>query len=86
MEYSICQNCGRQMKNPSDFGGRILSNRFCSDCTDSLGNRAPFNEAIHSAKTPAKRENLVFWIKLKYLQLKHRRYVRKRLKSRGKIR
>jgi len=73
------------MNNPSDFGGRITSNRYCSECTDSFGNLKSFGETIpHTTKSPAKRENLIFWIKLKYLQHLHRRRVKRILGKKTK--
>jgi len=32
MSPTICSVCGKEMRNPADFGGRIVCNTICNEC------------------------------------------------------
>jgi len=67
MELSTCENCGKVMDNPSDFGGRITSNTLCNDCSDLLGNKRKYNDVLsESAHKVAKHRGFMMWIKNKF--------------------
>lgn len=41
-EEKFCESCGMPLRQPKDFGGGRLDNKYCVHCTDEKGGLKPF--------------------------------------------
>ena len=46
----ICNICGKVMKEPEDFAGSVIGNKFCCDCTDEFGYPKLYSKIINKTK------------------------------------